>query len=289
MDEADFVPSRLGFGGAAIGLRDYMGAYDAGSDQAVASAVAAIQRAMALGVTYFDTAPAYGDGLSERIMGQALGDARERIFLATKVWPGTAGGARGSLVASLARLQRSTVDLLQIHGESYSREAVDAILAPGGLLEEMEALKREGLIRKIGFTVEDMNEGTYRLIETGRFDAVQLMYNLMLQHPYEPSRPFGALFEAKRHGMMTITMRTATSGIFQRWVQMVNPANRFDYTPALIQFVLSNRLVDVALVGMRTVAEVESCVDIWRDESGRIDIDGLWNRFIDGSAGWTHP
>jgi hypothetical protein len=61
---------------------------------------------------------------------------------------------------------------------------------------------------------------------------------------------------------------------------MVNPANTFDYTPALIQFVLSNRLVDVALVGMRIIREVESCVGIWKDESGRIDIDALWRRFI---------
>jgi aryl-alcohol dehydrogenase-like predicted oxidoreductase len=60
----------------------------------------------------------------------------------------------------------------------------------------------------------------------------------------------------------------------------VNPENTFDYTPALIQFVLSNRLVDVALVGMRTVREVESCVGIWKHETGRIDIDALWHRFI---------
>jgi hypothetical protein len=43
---------------------------------------------------------------------------------------------------------------------------------------------------------------------------------------------------------------------------MVNPANTFDYTPALIQFVLSNRLVELALVGMRIIREVESCVEI---------------------------
>ena len=251
--EPDFTPSKLGFGGAAIGLKNYMGPYDAGSAAAIDSAIAAIRRAVALGMTYFDTAPSYGDGLSERIMGEALDGLSERVFLATKVWPGSAGGARASLAASLANLRRSRIDLLQIHGESYSHEDVDHILQPGGLLEQMEELKREGIIDRIGFTVEDMNEGTYRLIETGRFDAIQLMYNLLVQHPYEPTRPFGALFAAKRHGMMTITMRTATSGIFQRWVQMVNPANTFDYTPALIQFVLSNRLVDVALVGMRTV------------------------------------
>jgi hypothetical protein len=277
--EQTFVPSKLGFGGAAIGLKNYMGVYDAGSADAVESAISAIRRAVSLGITYFDTAPSYGDGLSERIVGEALRDLRERIFLATKVWPDFPGGARSSLETSLANLRRSRIDLLQIHGESYSHDDVDHILQPGGLLEEMEELKREGSIDRIGFTVEDMNEGTYRLIETGRFDAIQLMYNLMLQHPYEPTRPFGALFAAKKHGMITITMRTATSGIFQRWVQMVNPGNTFDYTPALIQFVLSNRLVDVALVGMRTAQEVESSVRIWKDDSARIDIDALWHRF----------
>jgi aryl-alcohol dehydrogenase-like predicted oxidoreductase len=280
MGETSFVPSRLGFGGAAIGLRNYIGAYDAGSDAAIATAVAAIRSAVKLGITYFDTAPSYGEGLSERIIGEALEHVPETVFLATKVWPGVPGGVRASLEYSLKNLRRSSVDLLQIHGESYSRETVDHIIRPGGLLEDLEALKDEGVVRKIGFTVEDMNEGTYRLIDTGRFDAVQLMYNFLLQHPYEPSRPFGALFEAKKRDMMTITMRTATSGIFQRWLQMVNPDNSFDYTPALIQFVLSNKLVDVALIGMRTASEVESCVEIWQNEGGRIDIDRLWNRFL---------
>jgi hypothetical protein len=53
----------------------------------------------------------------------------------------------------------------------------------------------------------------------------------------------------------------------------------FDYTPSLIQFVLSNKLVDVALVGMRTQDMVDSYVEIWRNENGRIDIDQLWNRY----------
>src|SRR5205085_10454010 len=102
---------------------------------------------------------------------------------------------------------------------------------------------------------------------------------LLLQHPYEPTRPFGSLLEAKRRGLFTIAMRATTSGIFQKWVKLVNPANDFDYAPALIQFVLSNPSIDVALVGMRTQAEVESSSAIWRDESGRIDIAALWGRY----------
>jgi hypothetical protein len=73
--------------------------------------------------------------------------------------------------------------------------------------------------------------------------------------------------------MGIVTMRTATSGMLQKWIQQVNPANTFDYTPALVQFVLSNPLVDVALVGMRTVAEVEKNAAICNDTAGRIDMD----------------
>lgn len=74
-------------------------------------------------------------------------------------------------------------------------------------------------------------------------------------------------------------MRTLTSGIIQRWLRLVNPDDRFDYNPALLQYVLSNRLVDVALVGMRTPAEVEANVAIWGNLAGRIDIDALHERY----------
>ena len=60
-------------------------------------------------------------------------------------------------------------------------------------------------------------------------------------------------------------MRAPTSGTFQRWIQMVNPENTFDYNRALIQFVLSNPLVDVALIGMRSAKRVEENVAICED------------------------
>jgi hypothetical protein len=85
-------------------------------------------------------------------------------------------------------------------------------------------------------------------------------------------RSIGSLFEAKRHELFTISTRTFTSGIFQKWIRQVNPANRFDSTAALIQFVLSNQLIDAALVGMRTPEEVDANVAAWRDEASRIDV-----------------
>lgn len=277
--QAPFALSKLGFGGAAIGLTDYMGKYDAASDENRRAAVAAIRRAVDLGVNYFDTAPGYGSGLSEELMGEALEGIATPHFLASKLFWADASKLRASVETSLKRLRRNSIDLMQIHGSSYSADQVHEILKPGGIADQMRRMRDEGLFRKIGFTTEDNNAGSYALIESGAFDAIQLAYNFMLQHPYEPTRPFGSLFEAKKKDMLTITMRTATSGIFQRWIQIVNPANTFDYTPGLIQFVLSNRLIDVGLVGMRTEEMVESCVDIWRDESGRIDVDELWNRY----------
>ena len=134
-------------------------------------------------------------------------------------------------------------------------------------------------LRKALAPQEDNNSGVYDLIESGGFATMQIAYNLLLQHPYEPTRPFGSLFEAKRHGMFTIAMRATTSGIFQKWIRMVNPDDRFDYTAALIQFVLSNPLIDTVLVGMRTAAEVDANVAVWRDEASRIDVTALWTRY----------
>ncbi len=271
--------SRLGFGGAPAGLTNYLAHYTPQDAQQRNEMIAALHTAVELGVTYFDTAPGYGQGASEAIFGEALSGVRESVFIATKVSP-DATAVRAGLEAGLTRLRCDRVDLLQIHGSSYTPQQAAAILAPGGLLAQMERLRDEGLTRFIGFTSEDNNAAVFQFIASGRFDSMQIAYNLIFQHPYETTRPFGSLIEAERQGMGICTMRTLTSGIFQKWVQTVNPANTFDYTPALLQFVLSNPLVDVALAGMRTPAEVAQNVRICEDEAGRIDLAALHSKYL---------
>ncbi|MFW6162173.1 MAG: aldo/keto reductase [Planctomycetota bacterium] len=273
--------SRLGFGGATAGLRNYLGEFDPERAEDREPVVAAIRRALDLGVTYFDTAAGYGAGASERLFGEGLADADpEAIFLATKAGVCDADGVRRSLEASLRNLRREWIDLLQVHGSAYAPEQCDAILADGGMLAAMERMRDQGLVRWLGFTSEAQNPGLYRLIASGRFDVMQVCYNLIYQHPCDPSRGTGCLYDAEAAGLGIVTMRSATSGIFQKWVQTVNPANAFDYTPALIQFVLSNPLVDVALVGMRAVAEVEANARLADDRDGRIDLDALHQRYV---------
>lgn len=277
--------SRLGFGGAAIGLTDYVHTFDPTDPAVHARSVAAIEAALERGVNYFDTAPGYGSGLSERVFGEALHGVETAgghpVFLATKLGPGTPPAeARAAVSQSLERLRRDRIDLVQLHGGSYSPADADQLLGPGGLVEKLVALRDEGLVAAIGFTSEDSNEAVYRFIRSGAFDTVQLCYNLIYQHPYEPSRPFGSMITAEEHGLGIVTMRGTTSGILQRWIQQVNPANTFDYTPALIQFVLSNPLIDVALVGMRTPDEVRANVGLVEDVAGRIDVGQLHERYV---------
>lgn len=271
--------SRLGFGGAPAGLTNYLGKYTPADTQQRRAVIEAIQRAYELGMTYFDTAPGYGNGESEAIYGEALAGLGDKVFVATKVSANVLN-VRQSVEGSLKRLNRDALDLLQIHGSSYAQAQTDAYFASGGMLEQMERLKQEGLIRAIGFTTEDNNPAVYRFIASGKFDVIQLCYNLLYQHPAELTRPFGTLFEADTREMGIVTMRTVTSGLFQRWVQLANPENTFDYTPALLQFVLSNPLVDVALVGMRDAQTVEANARICDDLAGRIDLNALHEKYV---------
>jgi predicted aldo/keto reductase-like oxidoreductase len=201
------------------------------------------------------------------------------IFLATKVSRNDFPNIRKSLESSLERLNRSSVDLLKLHGSSFDDEHIDTILkaAPTDQLDE---LKREGLIRNAGFTTEANNEAVYTLIRSSRFEVMQICYNFIYQHPYEPSRPFGSIIEAHNRGMGIVTMRAMTSGILQRWIQHVSPDNTYDYTPALLQFVLSNLLVNVELAGIRTVDEVEQNAAIASDLDNRVSMDWLHERYI---------
>ena len=273
--------SRLGFGGATAGLRNYLREFDPDKPEDRKPVVAAIRRARELGVNYFDTAAGYGDGASERIFGEALQDEDpEDIFLASKAGVWKPEGVRASLEQSLENLRRDWIDLLQVHGTVYHDEHVEAVLRDGGMLDRMEKMREEGLIKHIGFTVEAQNKQLYQLLETGRFDVIQVCYNFIFQHPYDPSWQSGSLYDAEALGMGIVAMRSTTCGTFQKWVQAVNPENTHDYTPDLIQFEFSNPLVDVALVGMSSPERVEQNVALCEDKTGRVDLEDMHERYV---------
>lgn len=73
--------SRIGFGGCPAGVKNYVETYDPGKTDDYGEGVRAARRAYELGINYFDTAPGYGNGLSEQIIGEALDGSPERISL----------------------------------------------------------------------------------------------------------------------------------------------------------------------------------------------------------------
>lgn len=273
------VVSRLGFGGAPAGFANYLGEYDPAAKKDRENVIAAMRRALALGITYFDTAAAYGDGEGERIYGEALEGVPEgSIFLATKMG-GTAGPrVRGQFEQSLKNLRRSRIDLLQIHTPGKAQE--ELLFEKNGMLDELAKLQSEGLVKYLGFTMEDQGPTLYRLLDLEMFSVLQVEYNVIFQHPYDPYFRTGSLFTAESRGLGIVTMRSMTSGILQRFIQTANPANTFDYSPAILQFILGNPMVDVALVGMRTAEEVERNVGVINDTAHRIYPDKLHLHFV---------
>ena len=278
------IVSRIGFGGAPAGLTNYLDPYSPVDSAQRDGVIAAIGRAVEVGINYFDTAAAYGTGESEKIFGEGLDAAgisskRDDLYVATKVSHNETN-PRESIERSLENLRLDVIDLVQVHGTTYTPEARDQVMRTGGTLEVLERARDEGLIRHIGFTTEDQNPPVYEFIESGRFDVMQTCYNLVFQHTYEPTRPFGSIYEANKAGMGVVTMRSLTASVFQRWMAAVRPNDDFDYSPALLQFVLSNKLVDVALVGMRTPEEVDKNVAVLNDTADRFDLDDLHQKFV---------
>jgi aryl-alcohol dehydrogenase-like predicted oxidoreductase len=275
--------SEIGFGGAPAGLANYLDAWDPASDASARQIAATVQRAADLGVTYFDSAPGYGRGRSEEMLGLGLKGRREGAIVATKVTGDDADTVRRSIEASARRLGVDQIDVIQYHGTWYSDELVAQILGPNGALEGMQRARNEGLVRFLGFTTEGVNGPASALVRSGSFDVMQVCYNLLFQHPYDPSRQAGLMYEAAARDMGIITMRSLTSGTFQRWIERVDPGigERVDLSAALLGFVLSNPLVSVALVGMRTPAEAEANVRNSEDERYRVTPEWLHERYVD--------
>ncbi|MFN8513160.1 MAG: aldo/keto reductase [Chloroflexia bacterium] len=274
--------SEVGFGGAPAGLRNYLGEWEPESDEAAAAIERTIHRALDLGINYFDTAPSYGQGRSEELFGRGLRGRRDEAIVATKLQGHDADAVRRSAEQSLKRLGIDRIDVLQYHGSWYSAELVRDILRPGGVLAGMQALRDEGLVRFLGITSEGVNGPVSELVATGEFDVLQICYNLIFQHPYEPSRKAGLMYEAAAQEMGIVAMRPLTSGTFQRWLGMVaaGVVSQVDWHRALLAFVLSNPLLSVAIVGMRSPDEVAANVAVSDDLSLRIDLDALHERYV---------
>jgi len=275
--------SALGFGGAPIGIPDYLSHDDRESAAFRRAAVAAIHDAVARGITYFDTASAYGDGRSERVFGEALEGRRDGVVLATK-YPlrreTTAEQFAEGVRASLERLRTDRVDVLQLHGGYFDDAWADHILACG-VLDWVDEAQARGLCRFRGITAETPSGGLERLLRSGRFDVLMIAYNLIYQSACNHQRePQGIIPFARSLGIGVTTMRPTTCGFLQKLLGRAFPGLDVGaLTRLAIRFVLSTPEVDCCVVGMRTVEEVAANVALADDTEGHLDVAELHDRF----------
>jgi aryl-alcohol dehydrogenase-like predicted oxidoreductase len=219
--------SRLGYGAGAVG-----GLMVRGTS---AEQTRAIAHALDVGITYFDTAPGYGDGRSEENLGRALGElaAWGRVVVGTKVRLGADDLAdplpaiRRSCEASLRRLGHDTVDLLQLHNQlrrdrdgatTATGAAVPLDEARGAIADALRQLVADGLVAQIGYTGLGDAVAVAAVATSGRYATVQTYYNAL-----NPSagaagaagegQDFAGLLDtAAAHGVGAIVIRPLAAG-----------------------------------------------------------------------------
>ncbi len=194
--------STISFGAWAVG-----GAWGQVDDR---ESLAALHRAVDLGVNFFDTADVYGDGRSERLLAQLRLERREPLYIATKAGrrlnPHVARGYnRANLTAfverSLKNLDTERLDLLQLHcppTETYYQPEVFAVL---------DDLVKQGKLCYYGVSVEKVEEAL-KAIEYPGVQSVQIIFNIFRQRPAD-------LFfsEAKRRRVGILARVPLSSGM----------------------------------------------------------------------------
>ena len=156
--------SMIGFGGIVV------------MDESPDASANIVSEAVDRGINYFDIAPSYGN--AQERLGPALAPYRKNVFLACKTEGRTRDESRKQLEESLRLLKTDHVDLYQFHALTKMKE-LDQVLGPGGAMETMEAAKKEGKIRYIGFSVHSQ-ETALAAMDRYNFDTILFPVNWVL-------------------------------------------------------------------------------------------------------------
>lgn len=187
LGRTNFDVSEIGYGAWGIGGTMWVGASDRES-------LAALRRALELGVNLIDTALVYGNGHSEELVGRVVAEELRKVYIATKVppknriWPAPSGVGieeafpRDYIVRcteeSRKNLGVETIDLQQLH--VWSPEWLGRDEIPRAI----EDLKAQGKVRAFGISINDHQpDSALGIVETGLIDTVQVIYNIFDQSP----------------------------------------------------------------------------------------------------------
>lgn len=213
-----------------------------------------ITYALDMGVNYIDTAPTYGGATSELHIGKALKNRREEVFLATKTLDRTYDGTMRLLEQSLKNLQTDRVDLYQIHGIRDQEDSI-SIFKKNGVLEAMQKLKNEGVVRYLGITGHRAPGPLLHALEHFPFDCVLMPLNpaeIHFQSFQEKLLPFAV---EKELGIIAMKVPAYGRLLRQGGIESMQQALSYVYTLP----------VSTAIVGLSSLDELSENVRIARE------------------------
>jgi aryl-alcohol dehydrogenase-like predicted oxidoreductase len=176
-------------------------------DETTAGSADIVAEAVDRGINYFDVAPSYGN--AQERLGPALKPYRKNCFLACKTEGRKREDSRAQLEESLRLLETDHVDLYQFHALIKMTE-LDTVLGPGGAMETMEAAKKEGKIRYIGFSVHSV-ETALAAIERYPFDTVLFPVNWVLFSQANFGPQILARAQEKKMGILALKAMAKTT------------------------------------------------------------------------------
>ena len=259
----------LGYGGAALPKKWGNKLSDEGR-------VKLVRQAYDSGVRYFDTSINYAD--SQAIIGKALKDVRDQVFLTTKVdfWNRSRPDGRIKTVdkqavarqveKNLAELQSDHIDAILIHGTpGVEQMTVEQCMEVHG---ELAKARDRGLVRFVGFSAHGYFDKALALIESGGFDLCMLAYGYLPRgHNQQFSEKSIALREkclkaAHQRQMGIVAMKVIGAGMLGAWSGYIVPGfdqERLKQLPgAAIRHVLQDQRVQMLNIGMRLRSDINA-------------------------------
>lgn len=274
--KTDWQVSEIGLGGSWFYGRPEMGL------KPVSHGVGVVERALELGVNYFDTAPLYGKGRSEEVLGHALKGVTADYYLATKVgyfpepFDYTRDTVRRGFEASLTRLQRDRVDLVQLHESEQA--GWDGVFGKGRALEALLEIREQGMATHIGLTGSDLGLMRDILGESDAFVSVITFcqYDLLVQEAKEALVPaavaadVAVIAASPLHGGLLGSKREhwreagRFSDLFDRQerVEALLAERGLEPIDAGLRYLLSDPRVSMLLSGVDGIEELEACAAV---------------------------
>ena len=219
------------------------------------------------GVRYYDTAGNYME--SQALLGEALKDVRDKVFLTSKVEVTRAGRTKQAFEKVLGELKTDYLDAILIHGTPGLEQMT--VTEAMKVRSELVKFRDEGAVRFIGFSAHSYFDKALALIESGGFDLCMLSYGYI---PRGHNQIWTARMTelrnaciAKAHArdMGIVAMKVVGAGILGAWSAYVVPEfdkQRIKQLPAAaIRYVLQDERIDMLTIGMRLEGEIDANIN----------------------------